>query len=68
MYREECFWHNCYDNKGVMTHQCQMAEPWTCPCKMNCELFISNGYAHFIVYSKQIENMERRRTQMSFEF
>lgn len=43
--RENCFWHNSFKDMAATIHQCEIAEPWTCPCTEDCEWFITKAAA-----------------------
>jgi hypothetical protein len=39
--REDCFWHYSFKDMSATIDQCELAEPWTCPCAQDCEWYVS---------------------------
>ena len=57
--REDCFWHNSFKDMSATIHQCELAEPWTCPCAQDCEWFVRTIYVKAHIYNLQLKYREK---------
>ena len=58
MYRENCFWHYTFQDMSAVIHQCDLAEPWTCPCDWDCYWFVSKIGVKAHIYNLQSKAKE----------
>ena len=61
MHRENCFWYREFKDMSATVSQCEIAEPWTCPCKEDCEWFITKAAAEELVLDLQQKFMKSGR-------
>lgn len=59
--REDCFWHNSFKDMSATIHQCELAEPWTCPCAQDCEWFVRTIYVKTHIYNLQLKCREKSK-------
>ena len=58
MVRDDCFWHDSFKDMAATVHQCELAEPWTCPCDYDCWWYISNVGVKAHIYNLQLKAKE----------
>ena len=59
--REDCFWHDSFKDMSATIHQCELAEPWTCPCAQDCEWFVRTTYVKAHIYNLQLKCREKSK-------
>lgn len=57
--REDCFWHYSFKDMGATINQCELAEPWTCPCAPDCEWYVSKDKVKAHIYNLQLKYREK---------
>ena len=63
--KEDCFWHRSFKDYNDFTdafetfHQCELAEPWTCPCAQDCEWYVSKDNVKAHIYNLQLKCREK---------
>lgn len=57
--RENCFWHYSFKDMSATINQCELAEPWTCPCARDCEWYVSKDNAKAHIYNLQLKCREK---------
>lgn len=59
--REDCFWHDSFKDMSATIHQCELAEPWTCPCAQDCEWFVATTSVKAHIYNLQLKCREKSK-------
>lgn len=59
--RKDCFWHDSFKDMSARIHQCELAEPWTCPCTQDCEWFVRTTYVKVHIYNLQLKCREKSK-------
>lgn len=57
--REDCFWHYSFKDMSATIDQCELAEPWTCPCAQDCEWHVSKDNVKAHIYNLQLKYREK---------
>ena len=57
--REDCFWHYSFKDMGATINQCELAEPWTCPCAQDCKWYVSKDKVKAHIYNLQLKYREK---------
>ena len=57
--REDCFWHDSFKDMSATIHQCELAEPWTCPCAQDCGWYVSEDNVKAHIYNLQLKYREK---------
>ena len=58
--RADCFWYNEYKDMGTVVSQCELAEPWTCPCDWDCDWYISTEGVKAHIYNLLLDKREQK--------
>ena len=58
MYRDDCFWHDEFEYRESIIHQCELSELGTCPCEYDCWWYISNEGVKVHIYNLQLKARE----------
>ena len=59
--REDCFWHSSFKDMSATIHQCELAEPWICPCVQDCKWFVRTIYVKAHIYNLQLKCREKSK-------
>jgi len=57
--RKDCFWHYSFKDMSATINQCELAEPWTCPCAQDCEWFVDKEKVKSHIYNLQLKCREK---------
>ena len=64
--RDDCFWHRSFRDYNDFTdafeimHECELAEPLTCPCDWDCDWYISTEGVKAHIYNLLLDKREQK--------